>query len=264
MAGLTRRDLFKSSAAVTAARVVPPAHAARRRPKAHKPVAPKTAAPSARERLLLDFGWRFHLGHACDQDKDFGFGLNQRTFSKAGAGVATAAAMLDFDDSGWAQVNLPHDWAVELPFTPSKNPPPAGEDDPRAAHGFKPLGREYPENQRRLVPARLRSAGVRSGAAACRSSSTASSATALVMFNGYIVARHGDGYTPFPRRHQRFRQLRRQERRSPSAWTPRWAKAGSTRARGFTAMSGWSRPIPCTFRNGAVGSEARSRAPWRR
>ena len=27
----------------------------------------------------------------------------------------------------------------------SKNPPPAGDDDPRAAHGFKPLGREYPE-----------------------------------------------------------------------------------------------------------------------
>jgi beta-galactosidase len=193
MVGLTRRDLFKSSAAVTAASAMP-AHAAHRRAKAHKPVA-HTATPSVRERLLLDFGWRFHLGHACDQDKDFGFGLNQHTFAKAGTDVATAAA-LDFNDSAWTAVNLPHDWAVDLPFAPSKNPPPAGQDDPRAAHGFRPLGREYPETSvgwyRRVfdIPASdlgrrlsIEFDGVFRGA--------------LVMFNGYIVASHGDGYTPF-------------------------------------------------------------------
>src|SRR5215472_15790810 len=27
-----------------------------------------------RERLLLDFGWRFHFGHADDPSKDFGYG----------------------------------------------------------------------------------------------------------------------------------------------------------------------------------------------
>ena len=52
-----------------------------------------------RETLLLDFGWKFHLGHACDPSEDFGFGLNQHTFAKAGSGV-TAAAELGFDDSG--------------------------------------------------------------------------------------------------------------------------------------------------------------------
>jgi len=31
-------------------------------------------ATSRRERFLLDFGWRFHLGHACDPSRDFGFG----------------------------------------------------------------------------------------------------------------------------------------------------------------------------------------------
>jgi beta-galactosidase len=29
--------------------------------------------------------WRFHLGHAADVEKDFGFGSNQRTFAKAAA-----------------------------------------------------------------------------------------------------------------------------------------------------------------------------------
>ena len=29
------------------------------------------AAPTARERLLLDFGWRFAFGHATDPGKDF-------------------------------------------------------------------------------------------------------------------------------------------------------------------------------------------------
>jgi beta-galactosidase len=191
MAGLTRRDLFKSSAAVTAASVVPPAHAAHRRAKAHKAVMP---VPSVRERLLLDFGWRFHLGHACDQDKDFGFGLNQHTYAKAGD--VTAAATLEFDDSAWTQVNLPHDWAVELPFAPSKNPPPAGQDDPRAAHGFKPLGREYPDTSigwyRRVFDLPASDLGRRLSL-----EFDGVFRNALVMFNGYIIAGHGDGYTPF-------------------------------------------------------------------
>ena len=29
--------------------------------------------PALRERLLLDFDWRFHFGHANDPAKDFGF-----------------------------------------------------------------------------------------------------------------------------------------------------------------------------------------------
>jgi len=34
---------------------------------------------SYRERLLLDFGWRFHLGHASDPSRDFGFGAIERS-----------------------------------------------------------------------------------------------------------------------------------------------------------------------------------------
>ena len=44
-------------------------------------------------------------------------------------------------------VDLPHDWAIELPF----------QNDPAlASKGFYPLGRELPGDQRRLVPPRLR------------------------------------------------------------------------------------------------------------
>jgi beta-galactosidase len=35
-----------------------------------------------------------------------------------------------------AKLNLPHDWAVELPFV---------RDEEQQSHGYKPLGRRYPE-----------------------------------------------------------------------------------------------------------------------
>ena len=41
-----------------------------------------------------------------------------------------------FDDSKWRALNLPHDWAVELPFV---------RDEEQNSHGYKPLGRRYPE-----------------------------------------------------------------------------------------------------------------------
>ena len=41
-----------------------------------------------------------------------------------------------FDDSDWKPVDLPHDWAIELPF----------QNDPAlTSKGFYPLGRNYPE-----------------------------------------------------------------------------------------------------------------------
>jgi beta-galactosidase len=81
--------------------------------------------PGPRERLLADFGWRFHLGD------EWGIGQN---LAKAGTGRGPAS--VDFSDASWRRVNLPHDWAVELPFDP----------DADMAHGFKPLGDGFPQN----------------------------------------------------------------------------------------------------------------------
>ncbi len=85
------------------------------------------AAPAAspRERLLLDSGWKFHLGN------DWGIAQN---LAKAGSGSGPAGIW--FSDASWRTVNLPHDWAVELPFDKTADGP----------HGFKALGHDFPSN----------------------------------------------------------------------------------------------------------------------
>src|SRR6185436_10680333 len=89
-----------------------------------------------RERLSLDRNWRFALGHAADPARDFEF-VRDRSLVKAGE--ARGAASPAFDDSAWRQVNVPHDWAIELPFDP------AGDKE-RAEHGFRAIGPDHPEN----------------------------------------------------------------------------------------------------------------------
>lgn len=189
---LTRRDAMKAGAAITAASTTGTTIGS-----AHAGVRSKSGVSlpqeNVRERLLLDFGWRFHLGHACDPAKDFGFGHDLETFAKAGRNVALPADA-SFDDSNWRAVNLPHDWAVELPFVPSTNPP-AGKDDPRAAHGYKPLGRDFPETSigwyRRSFELPASDLGRKlfiEFDGVFRS--------AIVFLNGYWVGTHSSGYTP--------------------------------------------------------------------
>ena len=74
---------------------------------------------SPRERLLFDFGWKFHLG---DEWSD------AHHLAKAGENSGPAGVV--FNDRMWRVVNLPHDWAIELPFDPKAD----------MSHGFKPLG----------------------------------------------------------------------------------------------------------------------------
>src|ERR1051326_7243423 len=52
-------------------------------------VTPPAMTPG-RERLLADFGWRFHLGHANDPAADFGYGRTSGSgaFAKAGSLLA--------------------------------------------------------------------------------------------------------------------------------------------------------------------------------
>ncbi|MEJ0058532.1 MAG: sugar-binding domain-containing protein [Terricaulis sp.] len=156
---------------------------------------PARAGEGARQRLLLDFDWRFALGHASDVARDFGFGENQRTFAKQGTRVAAAAAE-DFDDTAWRAIRLPHDWAVELPFAPSRDRDPSAPDDPRAEHGFKPLGRDYPDTS---VGWYRKSFDLPESDLGKRLSLEFDGVfrDCLVIFNGYIVARNESGYAPF-------------------------------------------------------------------
>ena len=95
MKSFSRRDVLKSSllapAIAVAAHDLSPMAAAMEvaglNPDPQAEGAPsQTPTPSAgRERLLLDFGWRFHFGDADDPAKDFGFGSGRTgNFQKTG------------------------------------------------------------------------------------------------------------------------------------------------------------------------------------
>ncbi|MGA3132023.1 MAG: beta-galactosidase GalA [Terracidiphilus sp.] len=145
-----------------------------------------SAAITTRERLSLDYGWRFHLGDACDVAKDFGFGSGRAgNFQKTGGFLA--ASSLGFDDNDWKAVDLPHDWAIELPFT---------NDPALESKGFYPLGRNYPATSigwyRRVfeIPA------VDKGKRISLEFEGAYRETTVVM-NGFYIGQHSGGYDPF-------------------------------------------------------------------
>jgi len=99
---------------------------------------PGTAAfqKDERQKIRMDDNWKFSFGHAEDPARDYNFSL-ANIFKKTGEAVGTAVAP-DFDDSNWRTLNLPHDWAVELPYQKSDNPD-------VMAHGYKPVGGHFPE-----------------------------------------------------------------------------------------------------------------------
>jgi beta-galactosidase len=142
------------------------------------------AAVAPREQLLFDFGWKFQFGHGTDPARDLGFGIGQGDFAKTGDfGFAKA----NFDDSKWRRLNLPHDWAVELPFV---------NDDIQNSHGFKPVGRRYPETSvgwyRREFDIPASDLGRRISVefdGAFRS--------VLIFVNGCFIGRNDNGYAPF-------------------------------------------------------------------
>jgi beta-galactosidase len=182
MSSLTRRNLLRSGLALSVSSLVPgrvPAAWAR---AAWPP--PSTDASSPRQRLLLDFGWRFFPGHGSDPRRDLGFGMGQEDFAKSGSFDFATAKL---DDSKWRGLDLPHDWAVELPFV---------HDEEQNSHGYKPLGRGYPETSvgwyRRTFEVAREEEGRRIWIefdGVFRS--------ALVFVNGFFVGRNDNGYAPF-------------------------------------------------------------------
>ena len=132
MHGWSRRDLLKTGmVAPAAAAAMPPLSEEQ---QANAVSANETEQGNAhRERLLLDSGWRFHLGHANDPTKDFSFGRSG-TFSKTG-NFKPPAARTSTMPSGkrWTCRT------IGLSSCPSRTTPPS------QSRGFYPMGRNYPE-----------------------------------------------------------------------------------------------------------------------
>src|ERR1017187_10363212 len=188
MAGISRRDLLYSGAALSASSLA--ARSAWGRTAALLAGYPEAASAEAlaavvpREQLLFDFGWKFQFGHGSDPARDLGFGNGQGDFDKTGEFEFSKAK---FDDSKWRALNLPHDWAVELPFV---------RDEELQSHGFKPLGRRYPETSvgwyRREFDIPASDLGRRITVefdGAFRS--------VLIFVNGCFIGRNDNGYAPF-------------------------------------------------------------------
>jgi len=108
-----------------------------------------------REKLLMDFNWKFHLGDAPDAGTNLDYpevsDLAKTKLNEIGqegelANLSDAVSnnlgdnisfvQNNFDDSKWWKLNLPHDWAVGLPF----------DEKADVKHGFKPVGPSFPQN----------------------------------------------------------------------------------------------------------------------
>jgi beta-galactosidase len=188
MRDVTRRDVVKSGLAASIGAWAMPAGTVARSGEADgaEEVTSHAAVTAvSRERLLLDFNWRFQLGHANDPAQDFGYG-NGEEFAKTGEFMRVPSKP-DFDVSGWRQVDLPHDWVVELPF----------ENDPALYNqGFKPVGRAHPATSigwyRRVFEIPAGDHGRRLGL-----EFDGVFRDCLVALNGIYLGRNLSGYAPF-------------------------------------------------------------------
>ncbi len=187
MPGISRRDVLRTGLALSASSIAAQSAWARTAallegyPQAASAEALAAVAP--REHLLFDFGWRFTFGNGTDPAKDLDFGFGQGDFAKTGDFKFAKAG---FDDSKWRELNLPHDWAVELPFV---------HDDEQKSHGYKPLGRRYPESSvgwyRREFEIPQSDAGRRIAV-----EFDGAFRDVLVFVNGCFVGRNNNGYAP--------------------------------------------------------------------
>jgi beta-galactosidase len=117
------------------------------------PVSPE---PPPRERASIDYGWRFQKGDPAGSSASLSYDVRPVTEESGGSGAPDRSAQavlkpwilptgnrfiqdparrferpegnpggdvayvqLDFDDSSWRLVDLPHDWAIEGPFQPT-------------------------------------------------------------------------------------------------------------------------------------------------
>ena len=188
MPGFSRRNLLVSGVALSASSLLARSAwgrvAALAADRGEQGFAPALAAVAPREQLLFDFDWKFQLGHGSDPARDLGFGASLDDYAKAGE---FKFAKVGYDDAKWRKLNLPHDWAVELPFV---------WDESLESHGFKPLGRKFPETSvgwyRREFESPATDAGKRIAI-----EFDGAFHDVLVFVNGTQIGRSVTGYSPF-------------------------------------------------------------------
>jgi beta-galactosidase len=133
------------------------------------------AADSPREHLSLDAGWKFHLGDDWP---------NALRLDKAGASGGPASEK--FNDTAWRSLDLPHDWAIELPFDRNSD----------ESHGFKPVGPGFQKTSigwyRRTFELPKEDSGKRIWL-----TFDGVFRDTTVWVNGWLVTRHEGGYYPF-------------------------------------------------------------------
>ncbi len=94
------------------------------------------AQTSVREAIRLDEGWKFAFGHAGDPKKDFGCGTEYFNYlTKANSIHNEGPYSQKFNDAGWQEVSVPHDWVATLPYAAVAS----------HSHGYKTVGYKYPE-----------------------------------------------------------------------------------------------------------------------
>ena len=189
MARISRRNLLRSGLALSTTSLI--ARSAWARTAALLPSEGQAAgaiaaqgAMAPREQFLFDFDWKFIFGNGTDPSRDLGFGTNQEGFDKTGE---FKFARVGYDDSTWRSLYLPHDWAVELPFV---------RDNSLQSHGFKPLGRRYPDTSvgwyRKEFEIPASDAGRRVAL-----EFDGAFRDVLVFVNGCFIGRSDSGYVPF-------------------------------------------------------------------
>jgi beta-galactosidase len=92
------------------------------------------AVASPRERISFNDDWRFQLGEAPDAGESIGYRALRPWILATGAGLINAGVAkpvrpegnaggevsfvrADYHDAGWRALELPHDWAIEQPFS---------------------------------------------------------------------------------------------------------------------------------------------------
>lgn len=189
---MNRRELLLGSASAGALLGIAPVRAA----PAHPDAAGGFPMPAPQRRLaqrlpetdpsrtLLELGWRFHEGDIPTPEPQ---GHND-TYLSVKAGNARGAAAMLYDDSDWAEIRLPHDWAAAQPFEQSAN----------VSQGFRRRGIGWYRRVLRLDPAD------RGKTIELHFDGIATNATLWV--NGSVVAHNWSGYnsvhvdlTPFAR-----------------------------------------------------------------